>query len=97
MLVEPFRLEVEQTEEGISLHLDTCIKELVEEYQNIRVRCCGGGPGHRAGPGRVGQGPGLTGFLLLMSLEKYTGLLDSLCMGTREQNRRDLSWQHRHF
>ncbi len=31
-------LEVEQTEEGTSLHLDTYIKELVEEYQNIHKK-----------------------------------------------------------
>ncbi len=32
-----------------------------------------------------------------MGLEKYTGLLDCLCMDTREPKQRDLSGQRRHI
>jgi hypothetical protein len=39
----------------------------------------------------------MSGFLLLMGLEIYTGLLDRLCMGTREPKRRYLSGQRRHI
>jgi hypothetical protein len=70
-------------------------------------RCvAAGGPGRvesgrdptdRARPAQIGPGPGLTGFLLFMGLEKYNGLLDRLCMSTREPDLRDLSGRRRHF